>query len=111
MLLFFFSSRRRHTSCLSDWSSDVCSSDLLSSEGIHIHLCLVDCRSSEGDLSNSYVGSNSGVVCRPTCQPCRPEIGRASCREKVQKSVVEVSLKKTKYKTKEQRNKAKNVNR
>src|SRR5262245_40346536 len=24
---FFFSSRRRHTSCLSDWSSDVCSSD------------------------------------------------------------------------------------
>src|SRR5438045_8502637 len=25
---FFFSSRRRHTRCLSDWSSDVCSSDL-----------------------------------------------------------------------------------
>src|SRR5205814_6001913 len=25
---FCFSSRRRHTSCLSDWSSDVCSSDL-----------------------------------------------------------------------------------
>src|SRR5437899_3004123 len=24
----FFSSRRRHTSCLSDWSSDMCSSDL-----------------------------------------------------------------------------------
>src|SRR5262245_63779187 len=28
---FFFSSRRRHTRCLSDWSSDVCSSDLLGS--------------------------------------------------------------------------------
>src|SRR5258705_733980 len=27
-LQFFFSSRRRHTRCLSDWSSDVCSSDL-----------------------------------------------------------------------------------
>src|SRR5207245_7329977 len=26
--LFFFSSRRRHTSCYRDWSSDVCSSDL-----------------------------------------------------------------------------------
>src|ERR1039458_8086798 len=26
--LVFFSSRRRHTICLSDWSSDVCSSDL-----------------------------------------------------------------------------------
>src|SRR5256884_4346466 len=27
--LFFFSSRRRHTRCSRDWSSDVCSSDLL----------------------------------------------------------------------------------
>src|SRR5437899_4480628 len=26
---FFFTSRRRHTRCLSDWSSDVCSSDLM----------------------------------------------------------------------------------
>src|SRR5205814_7107411 len=30
LFLFFFSSRRRHTRCLSDWSSDVCSSDLSS---------------------------------------------------------------------------------
>src|SRR2546422_2826747 len=28
MLFFFFSSRRRHTRCSRDWSSDVCSSDL-----------------------------------------------------------------------------------
>src|SRR6267378_5782130 len=28
MCLFFFSSRRRHTRSLRDWSSDVCSSDL-----------------------------------------------------------------------------------
>src|SRR5256884_6277875 len=27
-ILFFFSSRRRHTRCSRDWSSDVCSSDL-----------------------------------------------------------------------------------
>src|SRR5207245_4837736 len=27
--LFFFSSRRRHTRCYRDWSSDVCSSDLV----------------------------------------------------------------------------------
>ena len=26
--VFFFSSRRRHTRCSRDWSSDVCSSDL-----------------------------------------------------------------------------------
>src|SRR5215469_14270782 len=29
ILFFFFSSRRRHTRSLRDWSSDVCSSDLL----------------------------------------------------------------------------------
>src|SRR5215204_1518590 len=29
MFFFFFSSRRRHTSSLCDWSSDVCSSDLM----------------------------------------------------------------------------------
>src|SRR3989442_5397072 len=29
MKTFFFSSRRRHTRCGRDWSSDVCSSDLL----------------------------------------------------------------------------------
>src|SRR3989337_2203397 len=28
VLCFFFSSRRRHTRCYRDWSSDVCSSDL-----------------------------------------------------------------------------------
>src|SRR5437016_9357652 len=28
LLTFFFSSRRRHTRLVSDWSSDVCSSDL-----------------------------------------------------------------------------------
>src|SRR5438046_4239799 len=28
MAVFFFSSRRRHTRLVSDWSSDVCSSDL-----------------------------------------------------------------------------------
>src|SRR2546429_9883563 len=30
MKFFFFSSRRRHTRCSRDWSSDVCSSDLKS---------------------------------------------------------------------------------
>src|SRR2546422_10324961 len=29
MGFFFFSSRRRHTRCSRDWSSDVCSSDLV----------------------------------------------------------------------------------
>src|SRR5437016_14596864 len=32
--LFFFSSRRRHTRLVSDWSSDVCSSDLRFGPGV-----------------------------------------------------------------------------
>src|SRR5215813_6637492 len=31
---FFFSSRRRHTRCGRDWSSDVCSSDLLAGPAV-----------------------------------------------------------------------------
>src|SRR5262245_63257340 len=43
--LFGFSSRRRHTSGLSDWSSDVCSSDLPSAAGgVHDELETVDAR-------------------------------------------------------------------
>src|SRR5215471_17330420 len=34
--LFFFSSRRRHTRSLRDWSSDVCSSDLDAVSGVQV---------------------------------------------------------------------------
>src|SRR5205809_7545407 len=45
--MFFFSSRRRHTRCSRDWSSDVCSSDLEALEVAEryrgpIHLLLTD---------------------------------------------------------------------
>src|SRR6266705_6470081 len=33
---FFFSSRRRHTRSYGDWSSDVCSSDLLKRAGVPV---------------------------------------------------------------------------
>src|SRR2546429_5059295 len=50
VVFFFFSSRRRHTRCSRDWSSDVCSSDLaqrgsgegreiLSQSDVHIPEC------------------------------------------------------------------------
>src|ERR1035441_3148892 len=38
----FFSSRRRHTRCLSDWSSDVCSSDLMLWRYRQVHVSVVD---------------------------------------------------------------------
>src|SRR6266536_3449181 len=43
--LFFFSSRRRHTSSTRDWSSDVCSSDLdlvQTAQGGHAAGCPTD---------------------------------------------------------------------
>src|SRR2546429_38937 len=36
IIFFFFSSRRRHTRCSRDWSSDVCSSDLADHARIHV---------------------------------------------------------------------------
>src|SRR5690606_39367726 len=41
LLLFFFSSRRRHTRFSRDWSSDVCSSDLRAGRCAHDHLALM----------------------------------------------------------------------
>src|SRR2546430_9102765 len=38
MLVFFFSSRRRHTRFDCDWSSDVCSSDLLTGQTLEAWL-------------------------------------------------------------------------
>src|SRR5438034_3825570 len=46
---FFFSSRRRHTRSLCDWSSDVCSSDLVAAETVLI-----------------------SMVCRPLTKRCVP---------------------------------------
>src|SRR2546430_6984709 len=36
VIVFFFSSRRRHTRFDCDWSSDVCSSDLLTLPSLHV---------------------------------------------------------------------------
>src|SRR5690606_40019577 len=41
-VLFFFSSRRRHTSFSRDWSSDVCSSDLGSSSALSYSVAASD---------------------------------------------------------------------
>src|SRR6266436_7201413 len=64
LCFFFFSSRRRHTRCSRDWSSDVCSSDLGPDR-------LLD-RRCAGDGAVHAVGLPGGPG----------GIGRASCREK-----------------------------
>src|SRR5437899_7454868 len=49
VFFFFFSSRRRHTRCLSDWSSDVCSSDLCAVAIATAHSAGVQVRMITGD--------------------------------------------------------------
>src|SRR5438034_4440248 len=58
LILFFFSSRRRHTRSLCDWSSDVCSSDLSPAVGRASSPVLLErlqvARFYHEDSSNSY---------------------------------------------------------
>src|SRR5258705_6148197 len=87
---FFFSSRRRHTRCLSDWSSDVCSSDLnyvLNSEKWNkdpfFKTFVVNYTNAATIISEDFKdtedldGVFSGLL------QSKSEIGRASCRERV----------------------------
>src|SRR5262245_66103966 len=84
-LFFFFSSRRRHTRCLSDWSSDVCSSDLRAYRW----------RTTYAPQSHIEAHRWSSTYKRAGCPFClgdaldlhpriaEVQIGRASCRERV----------------------------
>src|SRR3712207_9479943 len=90
-LIFFFSSRRRHTRDWRDWSSDVCSSDLaadhLGDAGREPAAGLVpDVERARHLLDHARRVRNGGEI--------RQAIGRALCRERVVISVVGVSLKK-----------------
>src|SRR5690242_21893765 len=86
MLLFFFSSRRRHTRLTCDWSSDVCSSDLTTAMLWTVlpkptsNAAMNAERSMPGINANSRIGPS--------------KIGRASCRERGEISEVEGASKK-----------------
>src|SRR2546422_628534 len=60
LIVFFFSSRRRHTRCSRDWSSDVCSSDLDQRAG----------REASEGLIGSYVHHDGriGVLVEVNCE-------------------------------------------
>src|SRR5690349_4695339 len=74
---FFFSSRRRHTRSLRDWSSDVCSSDLPPG-------------SSAPDRAWCGLHRETGP-CRDWRRSPRDQIGRASCRERAEMPVAAAS--------------------
>src|SRR5947209_11380439 len=91
-MLFFFSSRRRHTRYWRDWSSDVCSSDLFapsssSRDG------LIGGEIMKAVVNGNVVAESEDVIAAAGYDYFPPaavraewlekEIGRASCRESV----------------------------
>src|SRR5437762_11634923 len=82
---FFFSSRRRHTRYIGDWSSDVCSSDLMIGVLGWMGLSWASCQK----VPDGF-GPGSSIVCdhglagttRPNPVGRGAKIGRASCRER-----------------------------
>src|SRR3989442_10896374 len=98
VIIFFFSSRRLHTRCGRDWSSDVCSSDLIAVpsrfkkgvvglvlptgysfnlDGTAIYLTLASmfiAQACDIHLSWTQIAAMLGLML---------QIGRASCRERV----------------------------
>src|SRR5690625_7040048 len=75
-IMFFFSSRRRHTRWPRDWSSDVCSSDLV--------LLDADTLGSDIDLTPLRAAVDELRVFAGTPPDELEKIGRASCRERVE---------------------------
>src|SRR5262249_56464918 len=108
-MFLFFASRRRHTRLVSDWSSDVCSSDLAGYDAIDRGMfrdavtfqieqaggAVRDHRETFPDrLRRSQLQDVGMQVCNAQQ---RAEIGRASCRERVESSVGEVGWRGEKY--------------
>src|SRR5205085_7145783 len=95
---FFFSSRRRHTRFDCDWSSDVCSSDLLEPGGGTFRFeAILDTSLPEPELRQQVVVTLLAVLELARLKVIRvlqdaatgefyvaQQIGRASCRERVE---------------------------
>src|SRR3989449_6573455 len=69
--LFFFSSRRRHTICSRDWSSDVCSSDLIARGLAYApYVDMLWCETSQPDLDEARSEERRvGKECRSRWSP------------------------------------------
>src|SRR5690349_9559779 len=81
MPFFFFSSRRRHTRSLRDWSSDVCSSDLAQ----HFELAPHPADKAPaflGKFRPLFLGGSRHGQHAAMVLEVLAEIGRASCRER-----------------------------
>src|SRR2546429_3471161 len=90
VIFFFFSSRRRHTRCSRDWSSDVCSSDLqtpivLQAEERPVPLRRMIAIERKPDRLQDRIDPDDAEQRehRSEREHDPEQIGRASCRERV----------------------------
>src|SRR5258705_4570394 len=94
VFFFFFSSRRRDTRCLSDWSSDVCSSDLVALPQHHCGMArhVEPALTREGRARGARPGRHAARASQEvshfslenqSADAALLQIGRASCRERV----------------------------
>src|SRR5437016_13028808 len=96
---FFFSSRRRHTRLVSDWSSDVCYSDLQRIDDAGAEDRDNDHGEEQARQGEQNIHEPHDRDVEHAAQEAGEEaeqIGRASCRERVEISVVAGALKKKK---------------
>src|SRR3546814_10107148 len=80
VFFFFFKQKTAYEMRISDWSSDVCSSDLLPQDPLRLGLDLSLRRAGVGLLAAR--GQGGRHLGRGALLPL-PQIGRASCRERV----------------------------
>src|SRR3546814_4438712 len=76
IFFFFFKQKTAYEMRISDWSSDVCSSDL-SELGINV------VENEDIDEETEELGSSEDSLSDNTTKDEAEEIGRASCRERV----------------------------
>src|SRR5437762_5481163 len=93
IIFFFFSSRRRHTRYIGDWSSEVCSSDLIA--------FIANFSRSRGENLKHFLRNQESARLLRTAyflegqrreREQLSEIGRASCREGANVSGVGVGV-------------------
>src|SRR3546814_7492629 len=87
--VFFFKQKTAYEMRISDWSSDVCSSDLIMSDAAHVILCKPSREFSGNFCIDDVVLHETGVrdfskyAAVPGTPESKLEIGRASWRERV----------------------------
>src|SRR3546814_280746 len=91
--IFFFKQKTAYEMRISDWSSDVCSSDLVQQAHVHQRRRLLE-PGGDGAVGGAGFGAATGMVVADDerrgvvrQRPAHDQIGRASCRERVRQYV------------------------